>query len=154
MADTMISAGGGLSKKKLALANAAESDVLSGKRFYAGSKVIKEGRMPNRGSWGTSLSPGGVATVPSGYHNGSGQVTAAALKTVTMNVASWPHEYPAMEWHYTLTGGTLVGIASLDGASGDGSSNSVDRIRIVGNTIYVQNRQSGVPNRNITLLYY
>ena len=148
MADTMISAGGGLSKMKLALANAAESDVLSGKRFYAGSKIIKEGRMPNRGSWGTSLSPGGVATVPSGYHNGSGQVTAAALKTVTMNVASWPHEYPAMEWHYTLTGGTLVG------GSGEGSSNTVDSIRIVGNTIYVANRQGGFPNRNITLLYY
>lgn len=153
MADTMISAGGGLSKMKLALATAAESDVLSGKRFYAGDKIIKEGRMPNRGSWGTSLSPGGVATVPSGYHNGSGQVTAAALKTVTMNVASWPHEYPAMEWHYTLTGGTLVGIAALDGSSG-GGSNTINSIRIVGNTIYVANRQGGSPNRNITLLYY
>lgn len=154
MADTMISAGGGLSKMKLALATAAESDVLSGKKFYAKDKIIKEGRMPNRGSWGTSLSPGGVATVPSGFHDGGGRVSAKALKTVTMNVASWPHAYPEMEWNYTLTGGTLVGIASLDGASGDGSTNIVGRIRIVGNTIYVQNKQGGIPNRNITLLYY
>lgn len=154
MADTMISAGGGLSKMKLALANAAESDVLSGKRFYAGSKIIKEGKMPNRSSWGTTVNPGSSVTVPAGYHDGNGQVTAAALKTVTMNVASWPHAYPEMEWNYTLTGGTLVGIASLDGSSGDGSTNIVGRIRIVGNTIYVQNQQGGIPNRNITLLYY
>lgn len=154
MADTMISAGGGLSKMKLALANAAESDVLSGKRFYAGSKIIKEGTMPNRGSWGTSLSPGGVATVPSGYHNGSGQVTAAGLKMVTMNVVNWPHEYPDMEWHYTLTGGTLVGVAGLGRASGEASSNVIEGIRIAGNTIYVKNAAGGYPMRDITLLYY
>lgn len=176
--------GGGLSTTKLALATATEDNVLAGNKFYAGSKTIKEGTlaltgnvtadkmlegssgyandahsivagsMPNRGSWGASLYPGGVATVPPGYHNGSGQVTAAALRTVTMNVASWPHTYPSMEWYYTLTDGTLVGIASLDGASGDGSSNIVGRIRIVENTVYVQNQQGGVPNRNITLLYY
>lgn len=154
MADTMISAGGGLSKTKLALANAAESDVLSGKKFYAGDKIIKEGKMPNRGSWGATIAPGESMTVPDGKHDGGGRVSAKALKTVTMNVASWPHEYPAMEWHYTLTGGTLVGIASLDGSSGDGSTKTVDSIRIAGNTIYVANRQGGIPNRNITLLYY
>lgn len=77
MADTMISAGGGLSKMKLALANAAESDVLSGKRFYAGSKVIKEGRMPNWGAVDTTINPGSSYTVPAGYHNGRGRVKAA-----------------------------------------------------------------------------
>ena len=43
MANTMISAGGGLSKSKLALATATESDVASGKTFYAGDKTIKTG---------------------------------------------------------------------------------------------------------------
>lgn len=76
MADTMISAGGGLSKTKLALATAAESDVLSGKRFYAGDKIIKEGKMPNRGAISESIHPGGSYTIPAGYHNGSGSVTA------------------------------------------------------------------------------
>lgn len=33
-------------------------------------------------------------------------------------------------------------------------SSIVDSIRIVGNTIYVANRQGGTPIRNITLLYY
>lgn len=87
MADTMISAGGGLSKMKLALANAAESDVLSGKRFYAGSKVIKEGSMPNRGSWGSTIDPGGSVIVPAGLHSGSGKVTAThdRVGTITLN---------------------------------------------------------------------
>lgn len=76
MADTMISAGGGLSKMKLALATATDAEVLAGKRFYAGDKIIKEGKMPNRGSWGTTVNPGSSVTVPAGYHDGNGQVTA------------------------------------------------------------------------------
>lgn len=51
MADTMISAGGGLSKSKLALANAALNDVLSGKTFYAGDKTLHTGTMHNNGRW-------------------------------------------------------------------------------------------------------
>lgn len=62
---------------KLALANAAESDVLSGKRFYAGSKIIKEGRMPNWGAVDTTINPGSSYAVPAGYHNGEGRVKAA-----------------------------------------------------------------------------
>ena len=146
MADTMISAGGGLSKMKLALANAAESDVLSGKRFYAGDKIIKEGRMPNRGSWGTSLSPGGVATVPSGYHNGSGQVTAVSLKTVTITMATgWG------PWSYTFTGGTLVGIRDI---AQSGDSSEIGLLHISGNTITMEWSGNGIVNRQITLIYY
>lgn len=43
MPDTMINAGGGLSKSKLALATATVADVASGKTFYAGDKTIKTG---------------------------------------------------------------------------------------------------------------
>lgn len=43
--------GGGLSSGKLAQATAAESDVLSGKKFYAGNKNLKTGRMVNNGRW-------------------------------------------------------------------------------------------------------
>lgn len=102
--------GGGLSTTKLALATATEDNVLAGNKFYAGGKTIKEGtltltgnvtadkmlegssgyadnahsivagRMPNRGGWGATLSPGGVATIPSGFHDGSGQVAVRAAK--------------------------------------------------------------------------
>lgn len=43
--------GGGLSSGKLAQATAAESDVLSGKKFYAGNKNLKTGTMVNNGRW-------------------------------------------------------------------------------------------------------
>lgn len=146
MADTMISAGGGLSKMKLALANAAESDVLSGKRFYAGSKIIKEGRMPNRGSWGSTINPGGVATIPSGFHDGSGQVTAVSLKTMTITMAT---SYG--DWVYTLPSGTLVGVSNI---AASGNSPEIASLTISGNTVRVTWSSNGVINRQITLIYY
>lgn len=72
--------GGGLSASKLAQATAADTDVLTGKKYYAGGKTIREGKMPNRGSWGTTIAPGGAVTVPTGYHDGSGQVTVRAAR--------------------------------------------------------------------------
>ena len=42
---------GGLTNTKLALANAVESDVLSGKKFYAKNKELKTGTMRNNGRW-------------------------------------------------------------------------------------------------------
>lgn len=146
MADTMISAGGGLSKMKLALATAAESDVLSGKRFYSGDKIIKEGRMPNRGSWGTTINPGGVATIPSGFHDGVGRVSAKALKTVTITMAP-----SSMYWSYTFAGGTLVGICDI----ADSAYNSdIEYLHISGNTITMKWSGNGTVNRQITLIYY
>lgn len=69
--------GGGLSASKLAQATAADTDVLTGKKYYAGGKTIRKGKMPNRDSWGTTIAPGGAVTVPEGYHNGEGRVKAA-----------------------------------------------------------------------------
>lgn len=42
---------GGLTNTKLALANAVESDVMSGKKFYAKNKELKTGTMHNNGRW-------------------------------------------------------------------------------------------------------
>ena len=129
--------GGGLSASKLARATATEDNVLAGNRFYAGSKTIKEGTlaltgnvtadkmlegssgyandahsivagsMPNRGSWGASLSPGGVATVPSGYHNGSGKVKA---KNVDINLAGtyYTTDASALNWSTTVSGANAL----------------------------------------------
>lgn len=69
--------GGGLSKSKLAQATAADTDVLTGKKYYAGGKTIKEGKMPNRGAVDTTINPGSSYAVPAGYHNGEGRVKAA-----------------------------------------------------------------------------
>lgn len=97
--------GGGLSSGKLAQATAAESDVLSGKKFYAGNKNLKTGTlalsgnanaaqvlsgytfykdnakskqtgtMANNGAVSASVDPGSTYTIPAGYHNGNGHVS-------------------------------------------------------------------------------
>ena len=45
----LMTAGGGLTTSKLALANAGAGDVISGKTFYAGDKVLKTGAIPEYG---------------------------------------------------------------------------------------------------------
>lgn len=138
--------GGGLSASKLAQATAADTDVLTGKKYYAGGKTIKEGTMPNRGSWGATLSPGGVATIPSGFHDGSGQVTAVSLKAVTITMAT---SYG--DWVYTLPSGTLVGVSNI---AASGNSSEIASLTISGNTVRVTWSGNGVINRQITLIYY
>lgn len=138
--------GGGLSASKLAQATAADTDVLTGKKYYAGGKTIRKGKMPNRGSWGATLSPGGVATIPSGFHDGSGQVTAVALKTVTITMATLYGD-----WVYTLPSGTLVGVSNI---AASGNSSEIASLTISGNTVRVTWSNNGVINRQITLIYY
>lgn len=168
--------GGGLSTSKLALATATEGNVLAGNKFYAGSKTIKEGtltltgnvtadkmlegssgyandahsivkgNMPNRGSWGTTINPGGEATIPAGYHNGNGKVTAVSLKTMTITMAP-----SSMYWSYTFTGGTLVGICDIAETA---YNHDIEYLHISGNTINMKWSGNGSMYRQITLIYY
>lgn len=168
--------GGGLSTSKLALATATEDNVLAGNKFYAGGKTIKEGtltltgnvsadkmlegssgyaddahsivvgRMPNKGSWGTTINPGGEATIPDGYHNGNGKVTAVSLKTMTITIAP-----SSMYWSYTFTGGTLVGICDIAETA---YNYDIEYLHISGNTINMKWSGNGSMYRQITLIYY
>lgn len=168
--------GGGLSASKLALATATEDNVLAGNKFYAGGKTIKEGtltltgnvtadkmlegssgyandahsivkgNMPNRGSWGTTINPGGEATIPAGYHNGNGKVTAVSLKTMTITMAP-----SSMYWSYTFTGGTLVGICDIAETA---YNHDIEYLHISGNTINMKWSGNGNMYRQITLIYY
>lgn len=168
--------GGGLSTSKLALATATEGNVLAGNKFYAGGKTVKEGtltltgnvsadkmlegssgyaddahsivvgRMPNKGSWGTTINPGGEATIPAGYHNGDGKVTAVSLKTMTITMAP-----SSMYWSYTFTGGTLVGICDIAESA---YCNVIEYLHISGNTINMKWNGNGSLYRQITLIYY
>lgn len=75
--------GGGLSDAKLAAADAEPGDVRTGKKFYAGDKTIKTGTMPNQGAKTAALNAGGSYTIPQGWHNGKGKVTANSLASQT-----------------------------------------------------------------------
>ncbi len=62
------------------------SDVLSGKKGYSKGVPIT-GTMPNRGAvTNTITAQGGQYTIPAGYHNGSGKVTASFPNLIPGNV--------------------------------------------------------------------
>ena len=63
-------------------ATAADGDVLSGKTYWKdGAK--RTGTMTNQGAKTSALNCGGSYTIPAGYHNGSGKVTANSLTSQT-----------------------------------------------------------------------
>ena len=138
--------GGGLSAGKLAQATATKADVLANSTFYAKDKTLRTGNVPRRGDWGATIAPGESVTVPDGKHDGGGRVSAKALKTVTITMAtSWG------PWSYTFTGGTLVGIRDI---ARSGDSAEIGLLHISGNTITMEWNGNGVVNRQITLIYY
>lgn len=138
--------GGGLSAGKLAQATATEADVLANSTFYAKDKTLRTGNVPRRGDWGATIAPGESVTVPDGKHDGGGRVSAKALKTVTITMATGGDP-----WSYTFTGGTLVGISDI---ARSGDSSEIGLLRISGNTITMEWSGNGTVNRQITLIYY
>ena len=68
-------------------ANATAAQILTGQTAYVkGSKVT--GTMANRGAVSQALNAGGSYTIPAGYHNGSGKVTANSLASQTSATAT------------------------------------------------------------------
>ena len=66
---------------------AGAGDIFTGKTAYVnGSKVT--GTMTNQGAKTASLDCGGSYTIPAGYHNGSGKVTANSLSSQTSATAT------------------------------------------------------------------
>lgn len=68
-------------------ADATAASILSGKTAYVnGSKIT--GTMTNRGAVSLTLNAGVTYTVASGYHNGSGKITAKSLANQTSATAA------------------------------------------------------------------
>lgn len=66
--------------------NAPEQYVLEGRTFYTTDPKIKQtGIMTSRGAWNGSVTPGGSVTIPAGFHNGSGKVTASGVTVGSKN---------------------------------------------------------------------
>lgn len=66
--------------------NASTSDVLSGKTFM-NSNGAQTGAMPNRGAVSGTATPSQPYTIPAGYHNGSGVVTASGSAISDMSIS-------------------------------------------------------------------
>ena len=88
-------AGGG---KVTANSLASQTGVESGKTAVGKAQMLTgyqgwvnglrvNGEMPNQGAWSKTLNCGDSYTVPAGYHNGSGKVTANSLASQTSGTA-------------------------------------------------------------------
>ena len=71
----------------LSQTNATADKILSGYKAYSGGKLLT-GTMPNRGAVSSSLNCGQSYTIPAGYHNGAGKVTANSLASQTVGTAT------------------------------------------------------------------
>ena len=67
--------------------NATAAQILSGYKAYSGGKLLT-GTMKNNGAVTSSLNCGESYTIPAGYHNGSGKVTANSLASQTSATAT------------------------------------------------------------------
>lgn len=68
--------------------NAAAGEILKDKTAYVGSTLVT-GTMPNKGAVTASIPAGGTYTIPAGYHNGSGKVTAGTKTLKIVKVGSY-----------------------------------------------------------------
>lgn len=75
MAIDLMSAGGAV----LDTTTAGAGDIKSGKTAYNGDGELVTGTMVDQGAKTASLAPGGSYTIPAGYYNGSGKVTANSV---------------------------------------------------------------------------
>lgn len=82
---------GGGSSVDLDVITAEAGDILAGKTGIDPEGESLPGTMPNRGAVSQTLNAGGSYSIPQGYHNGSGKVTANSLASQTGGTAVAAH---------------------------------------------------------------
>ena len=166
MPDNLLIESTGLTSSALSLTTAIPSDVISGKTFYAGDKNLKTGTMVNRGAWGTSVAAGGSVTIPAGYHNGSGKVTASdsarnvnILVNSTGRIASgfWSLNYSNTFYGYHSFVVSVVARnldplwgTTLSASSGSVSSAYLQAIAMEDDVTYLHAKLFTVSNANVS----
>ena len=92
--------------------NAQPSDVLTGKTFTNDSGE-QTGTMANNGAWGTTINPGGSVTIPSGFHNGSGRVTANNGSNPTIKYNNYSSVDGATSLSYTFDSNGIYRVCAI-----------------------------------------
>ena len=166
MPDKLLSPEYGLSNSKLEECTANPSDVMNGKTFYSGDKNLKTGTMTNRGAWTSSVAAGGSVTIPAGYHNGSGKVTASdsarninLLVNSTGRIASGPWDLHYSNTFYGYHSFIVSVVArnidplwgtTLSASSGSVSSAYLQAIAMEDDATYLHAKLFTVSNANVS----
>ena len=99
---------------------ASAANVLAGQTFTSSAGFNATGTMTNQGAKTATLNAGGSYTIPAGYHNGSGKVTANSLASQTSGSAA-ANEILSGETAWVngtkITGSLKKMTASIDEAS-------------------------------------
>ena len=100
---------------KGSLGTATTGNVLSGTTFTSTNGIKLTGTMANRGAVSATINPGGSYTIPAGYHNGSGKVTAnsvisaiSSASVVTSYVADKNETANTVKYSATVSPGIYV----------------------------------------------
>ena len=122
-------------------ATATPDKVLTGQTFFAGDNdSIQAGRMPDNGSWSGTIALGGTLTVPAGYHNGSGKVTAKNCYVRVLEATASNSGYHGPN-HSASASVNIGGLGTIVGVYAG----------IGGSSIYDQNMSGGKHNSSISI---
>lgn len=96
---------GGLGVAATNLGNAQAEHLLSGVSASSQNGLGFGGSMPDRSGWSATITPGGVVTIPEGYHAGGGMVSAKGIQVTEV----WQSCHRGQNL-FNFSGGTLVGV--------------------------------------------
>ena len=102
--------------KASATGTTSADKVLAGETFSTENDTDLSGTMPNKGAVTSSLNCGGSYTIPKGYHNGNGRVTANSLSSQTSaNATANDIMNGKTAW---VNGSKLTGTGTIDSLGG------------------------------------
>lgn len=109
--------------------NATAGQILTGQKAIVGKNLVT-GTMPNNGAITQSLNAGGSYTIPAGYHNGQGKITASACTSTHVN---------------NQDGGTITPGTSNRTITPDSSHTGLSQVIVRGDSdLIAENIKSGV----------
>ena len=102
--------------KASATGTTSADKVLAGETFSTENDTDLSGTMPNKGAVTSNLNCGGSYTIPKGYHNGNGRVTATSLSSQTSaNATAKDIMNGKTAW---VNGSKITGTATIDSFGG------------------------------------